>query len=268
MANASKQGIDYFSLSVDFLDDIKIRKIMRTCGTQAISILIGLLSRIYRFDGYFVDWNEDVCFEVADQIGAKEALVEEVVKRAVDVGFFDPQIFRDKNILTSQGIQKRFFEATIRRKQVFYDATLILNFQNVNKNGIDVCIMNKNVDRMKQSKVKESKVKESKEDICRAHGSLNNVRLTDEEFCELKTKFPDYQDRIESLSLYMGSTGKTYKSHYLTILSWARRDRKKPTSKTGAYVTTDTRMSDAERAEWMKSKMQASREADLRGKKE
>lgn len=62
------------------------------------------------------------------------------------------------------------------------------------------------------------------------YGEFKNVRLKKEEFEKLKTKFPnDYMDRIESLSEYMRSKGKTYKDHYATILSWARKEeRDKP----------------------------------------
>lgn len=56
------------------------------------------------------------------------------------------------------------------------------------------------------------------------YGEYKNVLLTDDELEKLKDKFPDWQDRIERLSLYIESKGAKYKSHYATILSWARRD--------------------------------------------
>lgn len=34
----------------------------------------------------------------------------------------------------------------------------------------------------------------------------------------------DYSERIERLSEYIASTGKSYKSHLATIRSWARKD--------------------------------------------
>lgn len=56
------------------------------------------------------------------------------------------------------------------------------------------------------------------------HGEYKNVLLTDEELEKLKDRFPDWEDRIERLSLYIESKGACYKSHYATILSWARRE--------------------------------------------
>ncbi|MDB8711653.1 phage replisome organizer N-terminal domain-containing protein [Mediterraneibacter gnavus] len=56
------------------------------------------------------------------------------------------------------------------------------------------------------------------------YGEYNNVLLTGDELCKLKDKFPDWEDRIERLSGYIESKGAKYKSHYATILNWARRE--------------------------------------------
>ena len=59
------------------------------------------------------------------------------------------------------------------------------------------------------------------------YGEYNNVLLTDEELEKLKAEYPDYEERIERLSSYVASTGKSYKSHYATIRNWARKDKPK-----------------------------------------
>lgn len=56
------------------------------------------------------------------------------------------------------------------------------------------------------------------------HGEYKNVLLTDEELSKLKTEYSDWEERIERLSSYVASTGKSYKSHYATIRNWARKD--------------------------------------------
>ncbi len=60
------------------------------------------------------------------------------------------------------------------------------------------------------------------------YGEYNNVLLTDEELDKLKAEYTDYEERIERLSSYVASTGKSYKSHYATIRNWARKDAEKP----------------------------------------
>ncbi len=67
-----------------------------------------------------------------------------------------------------------------------------------------------------------------------AYGEYGNVLLTDEELEKLKSEFSDWEERIENLSLYMRSKGKTYKDHLATIRSWARKDSE--TSKTNKPI--------------------------------
>lgn len=60
------------------------------------------------------------------------------------------------------------------------------------------------------------------------YGEYNNVLLTDEDYQKLITEFPnDYEERIERLSSYIASTGKSYKNHLATIRNWARNENKK-----------------------------------------
>ena len=58
------------------------------------------------------------------------------------------------------------------------------------------------------------------------YGQYKNVLLTDEDMAKLQEEFPhDYSDRIERLSEYMASTGKSYKNHLATIRNWAKKDK-------------------------------------------
>lgn len=67
------------------------------------------------------------------------------------------------------------------------------------------------------------------------YGAYKNVLLSDEDFLKLQEEFPrDYPDRIERLSEYMASTGKSYKNHLATIRNWAKRDKPKAQAKKGS----------------------------------
>ena len=62
------------------------------------------------------------------------------------------------------------------------------------------------------------------------YGEYKNVLLSDEEFVNLIKEFPsDYNDRIENLSSYMASSGRTYDNHYATIKFWDKKDKEKKT---------------------------------------
>lgn len=62
------------------------------------------------------------------------------------------------------------------------------------------------------------------------YGQYSNVLLSDDDLKKLKSEFSDWEKRIERLSEYMASTGKSYKNHLATIRNWARRDTEKKPS--------------------------------------
>ena len=162
MARPTKPGIEYFPLDVGFLQDIKTKVIMNAYGGIAASILISLLCNIYKDEGYYIRFTDELVLVVAVEIGTKECTVIDVIKKAVKVGFFDENIFTTHGILTSKGIQERYITAVSRRKRVFLRRDIALININVDNNSVNVCNNSVNVCKSTQSKVKESKVKESK----------------------------------------------------------------------------------------------------------
>lgn len=66
---------------------------------------------------------------------------------------------------------------------------------------------------------------DGKPDVKRTYGRYGNVKLTDTDLSKLKTEFPgDWRERIDRLSTYMDSTGKSYVNHLATIRRWAHED--------------------------------------------
>lgn len=165
MARPTKKGLDYFPLDVDFLSDLKVRRIIKACGKEAVHILVALLANIYRDEGYYVLWDDDLAFLVADEVGTKEGTVEELVRKAVQVKFFDKDIFDKYSVLTSKGIQNRYILATKERKKVELEFKYLLTNE-VNRSNISINGRGNPVNQgnNQQSKVKESKEKEIKED--------------------------------------------------------------------------------------------------------
>lgn len=57
------------------------------------------------------------------------------------------------------------------------------------------------------------------------YGEYKNVLLSDQEMDKLKTEFPsDWQQRIEKVSEYCATSGKTYKNYLAVIRKWAKKD--------------------------------------------
>lgn len=76
-------------------------------------------------------------------------------------------------------------------------------------------------------KVSEDQVSEGEKRkvIRHKYGEYKNVLLSDADLEKLQEEFPrDWQSRIENLSSYIASTGKSYKNHLATIRNWARKE--------------------------------------------
>lgn len=70
------------------------------------------------------------------------------------------------------------------------------------------------------------------------YGEYQNVLLSDDDLEKLKAEFPaDWDQRIQRLSEYMASSGKSYKNHLATIRNWARRDKPAAKSAGGEDMT-------------------------------
>ena len=156
MARPKKQGIDYFPLDVNFFSDVKIRKIARACGSQSTSILICLLFNIYKDNGYYILWDEDLPFVIADSVGVSEGAVKEVILKAIQVDFFDKDIYEKYKVLTSHGIQSRFKSAVYKREEIEYVVEyLVSDIQNSISDGKN-CVSDT---ESTQSKVKVNRKK-------------------------------------------------------------------------------------------------------------
>lgn len=162
-----KSGIEYFPLDVTL--DEKFELIEAEYGLTGFGVVVKLLQRIYGGQGYYIEWTNEVALLFAKRIGfgAGGSAVSEIVEASVKRGIFDRTLYEKYRILTSKGIQKRYFEAVSRRKSVSVKrAYLLVNATDFPKNANifdkNVIIFDENVNIPEQSKVKESRVKESK----------------------------------------------------------------------------------------------------------
>lgn len=93
----------------------------------------------------------------------------------------------------------------------------------IGKDSIGKDSIEKEIDKEKAREQKRQEKEKSK----KVYGEFENVKLTDDEYNKLKTRFSDYKDKIENLSIGKKSKGYKYNSDYATILSWARKEEAK-----------------------------------------
>lgn len=152
-----KTGLDYFPFDIDFFEDEKIEFVSALYGPEAELMIIKLLTRVYR-QGYFLEWDEDQALLFSKRVNISIENVNNIVAELLKREFFNKKIYSKYQVLTSRGIQKRFFDAAKRRKglEVVKEYLLV----NVNILPDDVNIISKNVDISKQSKEVEEGSKE------------------------------------------------------------------------------------------------------------
>ncbi len=224
MVRPQKPGIDYFPLDVYMEQDDKIALIEAKYGLLGFGVIIKLYKKIYADKGYYYDWNERSMILFTKYAGVELEQLKAVIVDALEWELFDKKLFNKYGILTSKRIQKTYLTAAARKKKVELYQEYLLNGVNDDENKDNVYIYPLGDDINPHIKVKEKETKVNKN----RYGEY--VLLTTDEFNKLKEQFGEVktQDKIENLDLYIGSKGKKYKSHYMTILSWDKKDNNKP----------------------------------------
>lgn len=161
MARPEKTGLDYFPLDCQL--DKKFELIEAEYGITGFGVVVKLYQEIYGQCGYYIEWTDEVALLFAKKIGVGGNAVSEIIQASVRRGIFDKRLFREYHILTSTGVQKRYLEATRRRKSLkIKDEYLLVHceekYVNEINNGVNANINPLNVGNNRESKRKEKKV--------------------------------------------------------------------------------------------------------------
>lgn len=200
----AKSGLDYFPLACSFED--KVELIEAEFGLRGLAVIVKLYQKIYGEFGYYCEWNDEVALLFSRKAcGLLEGdnVVSEVIKAAIKRGIFDKDMFHEYGILTSVGIQKRYFEAAKRRNEIEVEKSyLLLSASQIPKNvriiQENVYRNEKNVYRNQQRKVKESK------------GNNNSFVATPVEPKPATVAFTEDSFEIKCVDMLIGSCLKTF----------------------------------------------------------
>ena len=163
----AKSGIDYFPLDVTL--NAKFELIEAEFGLTGFGVVVHLLQEIYGKAGYYIEWTEEVALLFARKVGLGGSVVSEIIEASIRRWMFDKEKYDKYHVLTSKGIQERYFEAVSRRKTLEVDYNILLVdvaqiLPNVYISAKNVNIFSKNADIERQSKVEKSRVEKSKEE--------------------------------------------------------------------------------------------------------
>ncbi len=115
MARPKKQGLDYFPLDVNV--DNKLEILESEYGILGFGFIIKLFQKIYA-NGYYLEWNQYSASLFKKEVGIEKEKINEIIDFCLDINIFDKRLYQQCQILTSRGIQKRYFTVCKRRKEV------------------------------------------------------------------------------------------------------------------------------------------------------
>lgn len=165
----AKEGIETFLL--DCRNDDDLAELEAEFGIKGFAVIVRLWQKIHNEKGYYCEWIErSPSLFLSNWFGGNSGvdinLINEVVNKAIKIGIFNENVFKEYSILTSELIQERYLCAVKRRKKIeFIKEYLLISVGNFKEN---VHVIQKNVYRNEKnvygnptSKGKESKGKES-----------------------------------------------------------------------------------------------------------
>ena len=145
MARQCKEGIDYFPLNIDMdEEDERVFMMEAEFGERSFAVLIKLLMVIYRHS-YYYPWTEREQVFFSRKKNIELNYCREIVDFLLHNGFFCKHLFDKYQILTSRGIQKRYFPACVRRKKVpVIREFLLLDMESELNDNINIVFVNIN----------------------------------------------------------------------------------------------------------------------------
>ncbi|MBR5305953.1 MAG: phage replisome organizer N-terminal domain-containing protein [Oscillospiraceae bacterium] len=230
--------VKWIKLTTDMFNNRKIKHLRKLPeGNNIVLIWVMLLTMAGRCNsGGMIFLTENIPYTtkmLADELDFEESIVQlaltvlEQLNMIVTNGeFFSITGWQEYQNLEGmekirEQTRKRVANHREKQKALLSNATCNATVTQCNATDID-----KDIELDKEKDIKNNKV------IRHKYGEYKNVLLSDEDYTKLLNEFPtDYMERIERLSEYMASTGKSYKNHLATIRNWSKKDKQVKTNK-------------------------------------
>lgn len=184
MARPTEEGLKFFSHDTDASTDEKIETLRMLYGNDGYAFYFILLERIYRSNDAELDISDpETCQILCRKLLITEQKFSEILQKSLKVGLFDKDAYNTRKALTSNGIKRRSSIVLKKREAMKERYKEQKNEQNID--GVSDAETQKELLKVKESKVKESKTSKVKE------GDLSDF------FKELKTEFTQIDVDLE-----------------------------------------------------------------------
>ena len=233
MASGSP-GIPWFPFDVH-LDD-KFELIEAEYGLTGFAVVVKLLQKIYGGQGYYCEFTKDVALLFSRNIGVGYNVVSEIVSASIRRGIFDKDIYEKYGVLTSKGIQTRYFEAVNRRINIEVKKEYLLvqvdqKYKNVKILSGNVDILGENVYRNGQSKEEYSR----EENIRLENNKEKNAPIVDNRLAKI---IKLYQDNIAPIvPIIADDMEKWLTKVEPDVIEWAIKEAVKSKAPNWKYIT-------------------------------
>ena len=251
MARPYSEGrLQYFPMDCVMNDAMKLLE--AEFGLTAFAVVVKLWQKIYAGRGYYCEWTREVALVFAQECGLGANVVSEIVASAFKRGIFDKGMYDRYGILTSDGVQRRYFEAVKRRKRVEVDERFLLvsvahtevnadnNEVNDDINSVNAC----DNAQSKSTKVEVRKYENNERDI-KNESTPPDGAYARRQIEELLKKHPEVRlspeetDRIiaemgsasaaefyiKKFAHFLEDKGARVRDHCGTMLKWYREDK-------------------------------------------
>ncbi len=223
MARPIKHNADYFPHDADASEKKTITILYNNFGHEGISLWWQLLEKITGVENHVIDTRNPEDLEYwAGKLHLKPERLIEILDKLALLEAIDRDLWSYR-VIWCQNLVNRLADVYKKRKQELPNKPIVTDTRNH-----DINTRNHDINTRKPTK--ESKVNKSKVNKSKVYGEFENVLLTEDEYTKLLERFgeKDTTSLIEKLSAGIASKGYKYKSHYATILNWAKRDDNPP----------------------------------------
>ena len=117
MVSTVKNGLSYYNMDTDIFQNRKIRRLLKFYSAKGWLVYSFVLNEIYRNKGFYLEFNDETIFDIADYLNIPTKTVIEIVEFCCEIKLFDNNIMEKDKIITSKNIQLRWEKITKSAKR-------------------------------------------------------------------------------------------------------------------------------------------------------
>jgi hypothetical protein len=130
MGRKTRHGLEYFSVDTTWETPMKL--IRAKYGLEGVGFMMELYASIYR-ESYYRKWDEETELLFSDEIKKPVEYIRELIEYCFTRGLLDRDKYDAFGVLTSHGIQQRYFDTCFRIRRTSHDIRPELYYEDLVK---------------------------------------------------------------------------------------------------------------------------------------